>query len=85
MPMALIRSLTPDDYEARPPRTEVDCLYSIVHSAAGVPLLRLATLGSDNRKLRPKPSRIVEPDQTMAEKLVDVIAAAFPSSCIAHD
>jgi hypothetical protein len=77
--MAQIRSLTPDEHEARPPRTEVDCLYRVVLSDTGDPLLRLATLGSDNRKLHPKPSQIIELDQAMAEKLVEIIKAAFPS------
>jgi len=80
--MALIRSFMPDEYEARPPRTEVDCLYSAVTSKAGGALLRLATLGSDNRKLDPKPSQIIELDQAMAEKLVEIIVAVFPSARI---
>ena len=83
--MALIRSLTPDEYEARPPRTEVDCLYRVVLSDTGVPLLRLATLGSDNRKLHPKPSQIIELDKTMAKKLVEIIASAFPSAGVVQD
>ena len=47
--MALIRSLEPDKHAARPPRTEVDCLYTTVRTDRGDKLLRLATLGSDHR------------------------------------
>jgi hypothetical protein len=77
--MALIRSFMLDEFEARPPRTEVDCLYRMVTSETGAALLRLATLGSDNRKLDPKPSQIIELNQAMAEELVEIIAAAFPN------
>jgi hypothetical protein len=76
--MALIRSLELDKQPARPPRTEVDCLYTIVHTDAGARLLRLATLGSDHRKLHPKPSQIIELDRVMAEKLLGVILDTFP-------
>lgn len=76
--MALIRSFSPDEYEARPPRTEVDCVYQTVLSDEGAPLLRLATLGSDSRKLHPKPSQIIELDRAMAGKLIEVIADTFP-------
>jgi hypothetical protein len=40
-------------------------------------LLRLATLGSDHRKLQPKPSQIIELDQEMAEKLLLVMIETF--------
>jgi len=76
--MALIRSLKPDTQPARPPRTEVDCLYTTVFSDRGDKLLRLATLGSDLRKLAPKPSQIIELDQATAEKLITVMVEAFP-------
>ncbi|WP_193044333.1 hypothetical protein [Mycolicibacterium baixiangningiae] len=76
--MALIRSLEPDKQVARPPRTEVDCLYTTVNTDDGQRLLRLATLGSDQRKLHPKPSQIIELDETMAAKLVAVLQEAFP-------
>jgi hypothetical protein len=76
--MALIRSLRPDKHAARPPRTEVDCLYTTVHTDAGTKLLRLATLGSDQRKLHPKPSQIVEVDRAMAEELVRLMVETFP-------
>lgn len=76
--MALIRSIEPDTQRARPPRTEVDCLYTTVQTDTGTTLLRLATLGSDHRKLAPKPSQIIELDQAIAEKLVRVIIETFP-------
>jgi hypothetical protein len=76
--MALIRSLEPDKQVARPPRTEVDCLYTTVNTDAGQRLLRLATLGSDQRKLHPKPSQKIELDETMAAKLVLVLQETFP-------
>lgn len=76
--MALIRSLKPDTQPARPPRTEVDCVYTTVFSDHNEKLLRLATLGSDNRKLQPKPSQIIELDQAMAQKLILVMIEMFP-------
>lgn len=76
--MALIRSIEPDTQLARPPRTEVDCLYTTVQTDTGTMLLRLATLGSDHRKLQPKPSQIIELDQTMAEKLILIMIETFP-------
>jgi hypothetical protein len=76
--MALIRSLKPDTQPARPPRTEVDCLYTTVFSDHNDKLLRLATLGSDHRKLQPKPSQIIELDQNMAEKLLLIMIETFP-------
>ena len=76
--MALIRSLRPDTQPARPPRTDVDCLYSTVYSDNGTKLLRLATLGSDQRKLHPKPSQIIELDRQIASKLVRLIVETFP-------
>lgn len=77
--MALIRTLKADSQAARPPRTEVDCLYTVVHTDSGERLLRLATLGSDHRKLHPKPSQIIELDQAIAAELVLLIRATFPS------
>lgn len=77
--MALIRSLKPDKKPARAPRTEVDCLYSVVRTASNAQLLRLATLGSDHRKLQPKPSQIIELDYAVAEQLVDVLLTVFPA------
>lgn len=77
--MALIRSLKPDPHSARPPRTEVDCLFSTVYTEAGARLLRLATLGSDHRKLHPKPSQIIEIDQAVAEQLVKIMLDTFPA------
>lgn len=76
--MALIRSIKRDKQPGRPPRTEVDCLYTVVHTETGNQLLRLATLGSDQRKLAPKPSQIIELDQAIAEELLEVILAVFP-------
>jgi hypothetical protein len=55
-----------------------------VLSEAGIPLLRLATLGSDNRKLHPKPSQIIELDQAMAEKLMSIIATVFPGTGVSE-
>lgn len=77
--MALIRSLEPDTQPARPPRTEVDCLYTTVRTDRGDTLLRLATLGSDHRKLEPKPSQIIELHQAIAEELVRIILDVFPN------
>lgn len=53
-------------------------MYQVVLSDKGTLLLRLATLGSDNRKLHPKPSQIIELDRAMAGKLIEVIADTFP-------
>ncbi len=83
--MALIRSIKPDKQPARPPRTDVDCLYTVVHTDSGTQLLRLATLGSDHRKLQPKPSQIIELDQAIAEELVGVILKVFPGIRIRGD
>ena len=77
--MALIRSLKLDKKPARPPRTEVDCLYSVVRTESNLPLLRLATLGSDHRKLQPKPSQIIELNQAVAEQLVSILLDVFPA------
>jgi hypothetical protein len=77
--MALIRSIEPDKHPARPPRTDVDCLYGVVHTDAGAKLLRLATLGSDDRKLQPKPSQIIELDEAIAAELVRIIFDVFPT------
>ncbi|ORA51974.1 hypothetical protein BST22_13680 [Mycolicibacterium chubuense] len=76
--MAKIRSLKPDPEPARPPRTEVDCLYTTVFDDAGTKLLRLATLGSDLRKLGPKPSQIIEIDEATADALVRIVLETFP-------
>jgi hypothetical protein len=76
--MALIRSLTLDEHEAKPPRTEVDCLFRIVLSPRDGRLLRLATLGSDDRKLQPKPSQIIELNEATARELVGIIDSVFP-------
>jgi hypothetical protein len=78
MNMARIRSLTLDTDPAHPPRTEVDCLYSTVHTRGGSKLLRLATLGSDLRKSEPKPSQIIEIDEAMARQLIQVMRSVFP-------
>lgn len=83
--MAQIRSFNPDPQPARPPRTEVDCLYTSVQSEAGTRLLRLATLGSDHRKREPKPSQIIELDQEMAEKLILIMAETFPGIRLRSD
>lgn len=45
-------------------------------------LLRLATLGSDDRKSHPKPSQIIELNEVIAEQLVHVIAETFPGIAI---
>lgn len=71
--------MKPDSDPARPPRTDVDCLYSVVHTDTGMKLLRLATLGSDQRKMQPKPSQIIEVDEEMARKLIDVVLEVFPA------
>jgi hypothetical protein len=75
--MARIRSLSRDTQQARPPRTEVDCLYSTVY-LDGTKLLRLATLGSDYRKSEPKPSQVIEIDEPVARQLIKVIRTVFP-------
>jgi hypothetical protein len=67
-----------DSQPARSPRTEVDCLYTTVRTDRGDTLLRLATLGSDHRKLGPKPSQIIEMDQAIAEELVRIVLDVFP-------
>jgi hypothetical protein len=67
-----------DTQPARPPRTDVDCLYTTVLTDGGGKLLRLATLGSDHRKLEPKPSQIIEFDQKIAAQLVEVILDEYP-------
>jgi hypothetical protein len=77
--MARIRSFRPDVAPARPPRTDVDCIHSVVYTADGTRLLRLATLGSDERKSEPKPSQIIELDEEAAATLMDIIQEAFPS------
>nr|WP_090276607.1 hypothetical protein [Mycolicibacterium komanii]CRL70038.1 hypothetical protein CPGR_01813 [Mycolicibacterium komanii] len=76
--MARIRSFRPDPTAARPPRTDVDCTHSIVYTANGTKLLRLATLGSDERKSEPKPSQIIELDEESAAKLLEIIKDTFP-------
>lgn len=76
--MARIRSLKRDTQPARPPRTEVDCLYTTVRTDRGDKLLRLATLGSDHRKWEPKPSQIIEVDETIAKQLIEVIFDVYP-------
>lgn len=76
--VAKIRSLKPDPQPARPPKTEVDCLYTNVFDDAGNKLLRLATLGSDLRKLGPKPSQIIEIDEATADALVHILLETFP-------
>lgn len=53
-------------------------MYQVVLSDSGTPFLRLATLGSDSRKLHPKPSQIFELDRAMAGELIDIIADTFP-------
>jgi hypothetical protein len=80
--MALIRSLEPDKHAAHPPRTQVDCLYATVLADSGGKLLRLATLGSDQRKLHPKPSQIIELDERIAEKLLRLMLETFPNIAI---
>lgn len=75
--MARIRSLALDNTPARPPRTEVDCIYTVTFSDDGTKLLRLATLGSDLRKSTPKPSQIIEIDSVMAAELVQIFKETF--------
>ena len=76
--MARIRSLEPSTEPARPPRSEVDCIYSVVRMRGGEKLLRLATLGSDERKSEPKPSQIIELDEDTARRLLQVLRNVFP-------
>lgn len=78
--MARIRSLAQDPRPARPPETEVDCLYTVVKTKDGETLLRFATLGSDARQSRPKPSQIIELDETMAKQFVQAIGEHFPTA-----
>jgi hypothetical protein len=78
--MARIRSLAPDPKPARPPTTEVDCLYTAVATKDGETLLRFATLGSDARQSIPKPSQIIEIDETMARQFVRAIGEHFPAA-----
>lgn len=76
--MARLRSLKHSTEPGRPPRSEVDCVYSIVELRSGEKLLRLATLGSDQRKSEPKPSQIIELDENMAHRLLKVMRDLFP-------
>jgi hypothetical protein len=76
--VALIRSITRDDRPARPPRTQVDCHWSVVRTPDGSKLLRLATLGSDERKSEPKPSQIIEIDESIARQLISLLTTEFP-------
>jgi hypothetical protein len=77
--MARLRSLQPSAEPARPPRSEVDCIYNVVTLPGGEKLLRLATLGSDERKSEPKPSQIIELDEYMARQLLKVMSNVFPA------
>jgi len=76
--MARIRSLKHSTEQARLPRTEVDCVYSVVRLPDGERLLRLATLGSDERKSEPKASQIIELDESIARRLFKVMHDVFP-------
>ncbi|WP_099249504.1 hypothetical protein [Mycobacterium sp. shizuoka-1] len=78
--MARIRSLAHDKKPARPPATEVDCLYTSVRTRDGETLLRFATMGSDSRKLEPKPSQIIELDEMMARQFLRAILEIFPAA-----
>ena len=75
--MALIRSLEPGTGSGRPPQSEVDGSYVTVDDPQRGTLLKITTYGSDVRKSGPKPSQVIELDQQMAEKLVEVIRQSF--------
>ncbi|EON32877.1 hypothetical protein GTC6_10971 [Gordonia terrae C-6] len=71
--MALIRSLEPGKGGGRPPLSEVDATYVVMDDPHRGKILKITTYGSDMRKSRPKPSQVIELDEGMARKLVDVL------------
>lgn len=75
--MALIRSLEPGTGSGRPPQSEVDGSYVTVDDPQRGTVLKITTYGSDVRKSGPKPSQVIELDQEMAEKLVEIIRQSF--------
>lgn len=76
--MALLRSLEEGSHEQRPPKSEVDCSYVVWDDPDHGRLLKLTTFGSDFRKSGPKPSQVIELNEAIAAKLIDVLRAAFP-------
>jgi hypothetical protein len=46
--------------------------------------LRLATLGSDERKSEPKPSQIIELDEKIARRLFQIALDIFPGIDASH-
>ncbi|MDS1116648.1 hypothetical protein RD149_23145 [Gordonia westfalica] len=71
--MALIRSLEPGKGNSRPPQSEVDGTYVVVDDPERGKILKITTYGSDMRKSGPKPSQVIELDEEMARKLVDIV------------
>jgi hypothetical protein len=71
--MALIRSLEPGKGSGRAPQSEVDATYVVVDDPERGKILKITTYGSDMRKSGPKPSQVIEVDEGMARKLVDIL------------
>jgi hypothetical protein len=76
--MALIRSLEQGLQQHRPPKSEVDCSYVVFDDPEYGRLLKLTTYGSDHRKSGPKSSQVIELNEEVAAKLIDVLKSAFP-------
>lgn len=75
--MALIRSLEPGKGSGRPPQSEVDGTYVVVNDPERGRILKITTYGSDMRKSGPKPSQVIEIDEGIARKLVDILHREF--------
>ncbi|WJG11408.1 hypothetical protein PWF70_12175 [Gordonia sp. Swx-4] len=71
--MALIRSLERGKGGGRPPQSEVDGTYIVVDDPDRGKILKITTYGSDMRKSGPKPSQVIELDEEMAQKLINVL------------
>ena len=60
-----------------PHPTVVDVRHQVVETS-GEPLLQITTFGSKFREIKPKPSQTLQFDRASAEKMVDILEAAFP-------
>lgn len=76
--MGQIRQYTHEPTVAPRPKSKVDCGWSS-GDFGGVELLRLATYGSNTRKLKGKASQVIELDEAAARELIEIVERVFPS------
>ena len=76
--MGQIRQDTHEPSVSPRPKSKVDCGWSF-GEFDGVELLRLATYGSNSRKLKGKASQVIELDEKAAHELIQIVERVFPN------